>query len=902
MKTSFKFLLATFGLTGLTGAALSAISIKEAADPEAITPVDAAASAWAGLDYASYGKEFQMELEDLIYATGHKTIGYSSNNEVLRKSDASPIKAGAVVPFYHSDDEYTDNFNKEHTWPNSRGAGKSGPGADPHMLRPTISSENSSRGNDFYGPEGNRQWDPGSLGFEGARGEAARIIFYVATRYYANNMVLSNNPNDDWNVKKSMGTLKYLVEWNNQYPVTDTERRRNDYLEKEGFGRNPFIDNPDLVNYIYDVNSYRTSPYQGGGEVGGGVYLSLSPSTLSLPIGEEGSFTVSVSGAEEDTLQAYSYDTSVATVAAISDTEYLVKAVGAGETSVYVSSFEDPSAAVSCSVKVYDPNEPVAGDSEIELTASSMNLGAYVSSDQTVEVGGVPFGYNTIGVYDGGNIQVKKKSGAIWNEADNGRIVSIEMAYTKGEGNLSCCFGDSLKPSSDKTEPNIANGVYTYRPNGDYSYFCLKNTSDNVANLDYIKINFAAKEEKPSVESISLSPTSLTLKPGEAGNLTASVVPANADKTLTWESSDQRVATVEGNGLVKAVGPGTATISVTAPNGVKAQADVTVEGIVKPSEVRLSPANLELDIGDDYLLETTVLPEDADQSVVYASSNEDVATVSEDGLVFAKSAGTVVVTATSIADPKLSASISVTVKGTDETYNIEFPASTLTLKPGESVYFPVSVVPSTAKAVVESDNPAVAYFQDDRIYASALGEAKLTASIPGTDCLASCLVKVEDSTIQEPDDPNVPDEPAIPEVEVTAFDIRFHGKGISKSGDYLRLASGATATFELGEPHNRIGFKSSAPFKLLDGAEPNELSEKEYSLDDGYYVFEATDCRYFQIENAGPEEITIEDVAFYDDPASKAGCFGSIGGSVGAASIALLGLSAVFFVRKKKYA
>lgn len=88
------------------------------------------------------------------------------------------------------------------------------------------------------------------------------------------------------------------------------------------------------------------------------------------------------------------------------------------------------------------------------------------------------------------------------------------------------------------------------------------------------------------------------------------------------------------------------------------------------------------------------------------------------------------------------------------------------------------------------------------------------------------MVRVEDSTIEEPDGPNAPDEPAISEVEVTAFDIRFHGKGISKSGDYLRLASGATATFELGEAHNRIGFKSSAPFKLLDGAEANELSEK----------------------------------------------------------------------------
>lgn len=918
MKTSTKLLLAIFGLTGLSGAALSAISIKEAVDPEAITPVDAAASTWAGLDYSSYGKDFQMDLEDLIYASGHKTISYKQNNEVLKKSDASPIKSGAVVPFYHSDDDYTTSFNKEHTWPNSRGTGESGPGADPHMLRPTISSENSSRGNDFYGPDGNRQWDPGSLGFEGARGEAARIIFYVATRYYERNLVLSNNPNDNWNSIKSMGTLKYLVQWNNQYPVTDTERRRNDYLEQAGFGRNPFIDNPDLVNYIYDVNGYRKTPYQGGGTAGDGVYISVSPSELSLPVGEKETFTVTISGAEADTLQVYSYDTSVATVTPVSDTEYRVSAIGKGKTSIFVSSYEDASATATCSVEVYDPSEPVEGDSEIELTVSSLNLGAYSNVDATVEVGGVPFGYNTVGVYSDGNIQIKKKEGMIWNEADNGRIVSIEMAYTKGDGNLSCYFGDSLKPTSNKVSPSNANGVYTYRPNGDFSYFWLKNESGNVANLDYIKINFAAKEDKPAVESISLSPSALSLKVGEKGNLTASISPANADKTLTWTSSDERVATVEGNGLVTGVSAGTATITATAANGIKGQATINVEGVIKPTEVRLSPANLELDIGDDYLLETTVLPEEAEQSVTYVSSNDDVASVSTSGLVQAHAAGNVTITATSTADPSLSASINVTVKGPVESYEIKLPAATMSLKLNESVPFPVEVTPENAALKVEADHPEVAYFAENRIYSSSAGQSLITFAIEGTDCTASCLVTVEEPIIEEPDEPDIPDEPDVPdepdtpdvpdtpdepvdkEVEVSAFDIQFKGIGISKGGDTLVLKAGASATFELAKPHNRIGLHSSAPLKLSDGAESSQLVEQEYSLDDGYYIYEATDCRYFKIENLGSEEITVDAITFYDD--QKAGCAGSIAGSVGAASIAFLGLSAVFFVRKKKYA
>jgi endonuclease I len=243
-------------------------------------------SYWNSLDLSTYGSTLRSSLRSLIKATGNKTIGYSTNNSVLAQSDKA-LNGKGIIPFYREETESTTDWNKEHVWPNSRGAGKSGPGSDPHMLRPTYSKDNSSRGNSFYGQSGDGTvWDPASFGYENARGEAARIVFYVSARY--SGMELSNNPNDSTE-KHTMGRLDRLIEWNNKYPVTAQEIRRNEYLYSDGFGRNPFIDHPDLVNYIWDKQGLRTSQYDGNlngggnqGGNGGGTIVDEDPITYNI--------------------------------------------------------------------------------------------------------------------------------------------------------------------------------------------------------------------------------------------------------------------------------------------------------------------------------------------------------------------------------------------------------------------------------------------------------------------------------------------------------------------------------------------------------------------------------------------------------------------------------------------
>ena len=85
------------------------------------------------------------------------------------------------------------------------------------------------------------------------------------------------------------------------------------------------------------------------------------------------------------------------------------------------------------------------------------------------------------------------------------------------------------------------------------------------------------------VTGVSLGITSLALIPDEAATLAAIIAPDNAtDKSVTWTSSNENVATVDENGQVTAVGPGTATITVTtADGGYTATCEVTVKPGIK---------------------------------------------------------------------------------------------------------------------------------------------------------------------------------------------------------------------------------------------------------------------------------------------------------------------------------
>lgn len=152
-----------------------------------------------------------------------------------------------------------------------------------------------------------------------------------------------------------------------------------------------------------------------------------------------------------------------------------------------------------------------------------------------------------------------------------------------------------------------------------------------------------------SVTGVSLNWSSLDLLLGQTSTLVATVTPSNAtNKNVTWSTSDDQVAKVSAAGVVTAVGKGNATITVkTADGNYTATCNVRVS-VVPVSSISLNKTSLELKATQTAQLTATVLPEAAaDKSVVWTSSDDDIATV-VDGLVTAVAEGSATITVTTV--------------------------------------------------------------------------------------------------------------------------------------------------------------------------------------------------------------------------------------------------------------
>ncbi|HBM70688.1 MAG TPA: hypothetical protein DD377_04960 [Firmicutes bacterium] len=434
-------------LLGLAFSSFGLASFKSSQLKVETLSLNASSDPWGSMDTSKYGATFRDLLAGKIKASGTRTINYKTNNDVLAKSDAALNGAG-IIPFYHPDTDSTTNWNKEHVWPDSRGAGKTGPGSDPQMLRPADKSENSSRGNYFYGPNESRQWDPSSFGYYQARGEAARIIFYVATRYASNGLSLSNNPNDSSSMK-TMGTLRYLVDWNNEYPVTKQEIRRNNYLHNAGFARNPFIDHPDWVNYIWDANGLRNTPYNGSSTIDPNIKLTLNKTSLSLEQGEVDYLNVTISGADEKTLVWDNESDDVISLTKTDDPKTVrLDALKEGTSTVTVYSSANPSIYLTCQINVTIKQQ----------TSFELEEGSVLFKDSLFDYKGVRVDGSNIVIYPQGSLTLKNE--------ENKEINFIDLE------------GDGLSELSFIAGENMTN----------YSNYLFDDDGMNLPNVKFLKI------------------------------------------------------------------------------------------------------------------------------------------------------------------------------------------------------------------------------------------------------------------------------------------------------------------------------------------------------------------------------------------------------------------------------
>lgn len=209
----------------------------------------------------------------------HQGFSYTSSGtdtwDILKEADADPNNPNNVLLIYtresvDGDQEYAggSGWNREHVWAKSRGdfGTRIPEGTDVHNLRASNIDVNSTRLNYAFDDCTSNSCDEtygnfyssSSLIFEPRdedKGDVARIIFYMDVRYEGDSgeedleMV-------DYTLSTSSklpyhGIRSTLLQWHQDDPVDDFERNRNDVIYSYQGNRNPFIDHPNLVDYLW---------------------------------------------------------------------------------------------------------------------------------------------------------------------------------------------------------------------------------------------------------------------------------------------------------------------------------------------------------------------------------------------------------------------------------------------------------------------------------------------------------------------------------------------------------------------------------------------------------------------------------------------------------------------------
>lgn len=194
--------------------------------------------------------------------------------------------------------------------------------------------------------------------------------------------------------------------------------------------------------------------------------------------------------------------------------------------------------------------------------------------------------------------------------------------------------------SSNEEIATVEDGVVTAKKAGEATITAKTEDGEKTASC-----SVTVKEKVYPVESVSLDKTEATLEVGETITLIATVSPDNAtDKTVTWSSSDESIATVE-DGVVTAIGVGSATITAKAGDKTATCAVTVIKKNIPVSGLSLNKESIFLTENRSDILQAIISPQDASNTtIIWESSNTSVAIVYE-GQVQAVGLGTASISA-----------------------------------------------------------------------------------------------------------------------------------------------------------------------------------------------------------------------------------------------------------------
>jgi len=359
--------------------------------------------------YDSAAGKTGSALKDSLYniIKGHTEISYDAAYDALEITDRDPNNSSNVILMYtgwsrNAALQYNggSGWNREHVWAKSHGDfGTSlGAGSDIHHLRPTDVSTNSARNNKDFDNGGTRYIDgDGSTDCfrdddswearDAVKGDVARMIFYMATRYEGDdgepdlelvdqvNSVALNTAGHGYH-----GKLSTLLVWHTNDPVDDWERNRNNIIYNDyQHNRNPFIDHPEYVALIWTDNPPPLAPSNL-------TATAITMTSLDLSWTDNSS--------DENGFNIYQNSTSIAALAE-NTSAYTVENLSPGITYTFtVTAFNDNSESTGASLEVTtlsDSTSQTMSDSlffseYIEGSSYNKALEIYNGSGQTINL------------------------------------------------------------------------------------------------------------------------------------------------------------------------------------------------------------------------------------------------------------------------------------------------------------------------------------------------------------------------------------------------------------------------------------------------------------------------------------------------------------------------------------
>ena len=772
------------------------------------------------------------------------------------------------------DDHTNSGTNREHVWCQSRGfkasSGAKGPaGTDVHHLMSGDGYVNQSVHNNHpYGnvdttisyTKGNKTYTANNYYGTSAtfgsgkvfepqdedKGNIARAIFYMCARYnnyagtsgaissyepfleMANIVTSEDTTTTSDTTSATMGILQDLLEWHKEDPVDEYEIHRNNLIYRNyQHNRNPFIDYPEWVDYIWGTvtnGTYNSTPtgsaspasdtINGYGSITAPTSITLDQNTASVGIGN--TVRISVSSVQPSTAYSgVSWTSSNTSVATVSSTG-VVTGISAGTAVITAASKLDSSVTASCTVTV--SNIPITSLS-LDKDELSMSAGAHASLSVSFlpENATIPTitwtssDESVVKVSNAGGLTAYAEGTATITVSDgNGHTDTCVVTVSGTAVELSETTYELVATDEDlDTSRKIVVAALDYskalsitqNTNNRTAVAVTKVTSDNTLTMNENVAALAIEDGNASGQY------ALRVTNGEtkgylyaAGSSTynylktESELDENGNGSFTISiNSETSAASIVANGTstnatmrynnqysLFSCYPGSSNVQSIC---IYQQKAIPVSGDVPASGVTLNESSMSLSKGSYGQLVATVAPAEAtNKDVTWTSSAPSVATVDSDGKVTAVAVGTTTITVTT-DDGGFTATctVSVTSSSAGTTY-YEKKTSTSQITSGDYVicanvngtYYPMPLNETDSNNFQSSTPITVSGNQISVLNASAY---VMSLTVSGT----SVTIKTGESTY-----------------------IAGSGNGIkSSSSSYnFTLSTGTHGTFRLGHTGN----------------------------------------------------------------------------------------------------